>query len=161
MNAAPHFLEIAGPAPAAAAPNDARAVALLLQHGLDMVEDLSRKLQDLDNLMLTGKPHEISDAALVIETALRDAAPAFEDIAATMNILGAQNLQAAAMRLREAQQDNAAGLAEALRRALARFAQKSVGANRRAQSLNRGLNAALRTLHAFGAQETGRLIAEA
>jgi hypothetical protein len=140
---------------------DTRAVTLMLQQGLEMVEDLSRKLQDLDNLMLTGKPHEISDAAQSIETALRDAAPSFQDIAAAMNYLGAQNLQAAAQRFRESQQDDAAGLAEALRRALARFAQKSVGANRRAQSLNRGLNSALRTLQAFGVQESGRLIAEA
>lgn len=136
-------------------------VTELLQRGLDLVEDLSRKLQDLDTLLLTGRPHEISDAALVIETAIRDAGPAFQNIAATMNIIGAQTLAAAAAQFRARKQEDAAGLAEALRRSLARFAQKSVGANRRAQNLNRGLNAALRTLKSFGAQETGRLIAEA
>jgi GH24 family phage-related lysozyme (muramidase) len=136
-------------------------VAGLLQHGLDVVEDLSRKLQDLDNLMLTGKAHEISDAALLIEAAIKESAPAFESIATAMSSIGAQNLQTAAAQLRAAQQNDAAGLAEALRRSLARFAQKSVGANRRAQNLNRGLNAALRTLHSFGVQESGRLIAEA
>lgn len=141
--------------------NDPPEVTQLLRHGLDLVEDLSRKLQDLDTLLLSGRPHEISDAALVIETAIRDAGPAFQNIAATMNILGVPTLAAAAAQFRARDQDDAAGLAEALRRALARFAQKSVGANRRAQHLNRGLTAALRTLKTFGAQESGRLIAEA
>jgi hypothetical protein len=136
-------------------------VTRLLQNGLDLIEELTTKLQNLDALMLTGRPYEISESALIIEAAIKDAAPAFQDIALTMNFLGAQNLAAAAAQLRAAQQNDAAGLAEALRRALARFAQKSVGANRRAQTLNRGLNAALRTLQAFGVQETGRLIAEA
>ncbi len=136
-------------------------VTQLLQHGLDLIDDLTRKLHDLDALMLTGRAYEISDAALVIEAAISSASPSFQAIAVTMNSIGAQNLAAAALQFRAAQQNDAAGLAEALRRALARFAQKSVGANRRAQTLNRGLNAALRTLQAFGVQETGRLIAEA
>ncbi len=97
----------------------------------------------------------------MIESAIRDAAPAFQNIAATMTSIGVQTLAAAATHLRAQKQEDAASLAEALRRSLARFAQKSVGANRRAQHLNRGLNAALRTLKTFGAQETGRLIAEA
>jgi len=141
--------------------NDPLDATRLLQRGLELVEDLSRKLQDLDTLLLTGRPHEISDAALVIETAIRDAGPSFQNIAATMQVIGAPTLAAAAVQFRARAQDDAAGLAEALRRALARFAQKSVSANRRAQNLNRGLNAALRTLQSFGAQETGRLIAEA
>jgi len=140
---------------------DAQHVTLLLQRGLDVVEDLSRKLHTLDSLMLTGRAYEISEAALVIETAIKDAAPSFETIALTMTHLGAQNLHAAAAQFRAAELNDAAGLAEALRRSLVRFAQRSVGANRRAQTLNRGLNAALRTLQAFGVHETGRLIAEA
>ena len=72
--------------------NDPPDVTRLLQHGLDLVEDLSRKLQDLDTLLLTGRPHEISDAALVIETAIRDAGPAFQNIAATMHVIGAPTL---------------------------------------------------------------------
>jgi hypothetical protein len=71
---------------------------------------------------------------------------------------GAQLLAAAQLRLIE--QEDAAGLAEALRMALTRFAKKSV-ANRRAQQLNRGLNTALKSLQALGVQESGRLIAEA
>ena len=141
--------------------DDPLDVTRLLQQGLELVEDLSRKLQDLDTLLLSGRPHEISDAALVIESAIRDAAPAFQNIAATMTSIGVQTLAAAATHLRAQKQEDAASLAEALRRSLARFAQKSGGANRRAQHLNRGLNAALRTLKTFGAQETGRLIAEA
>jgi 3-deoxy-D-arabino-heptulosonate 7-phosphate (DAHP) synthase class II len=70
-------------------------------------------------------------------------------------------LIAAAAQLRHIAQEDAAGLAEALRFALARFAKRSVSANRRAQQLNRGLNAALKTLQAIGVQESGRLIAEA
>ncbi len=136
-------------------------VAGILQQGLGLVEDLSRKLQYLDTLMLTGKPNEISDAAAVVEMALKSASPAFADIAETMGRLGACNLAAAAAQLRQIEEEDAAGLAEALRFALARFAKRSAGANRRAQQLNRGLNAALRTLQALGVQESGRLIAEA
>lgn len=136
-------------------------VAGILRHGLELVEDLSRKLQYLDNLMLAGQPNEISDAALAVETALKTASPAFAEIAETMGRLGACNLATAAAQLRHIEEEDAAGLAEALRFALARFAKRSVGANRRAQQLNRGLNAALKTLQALGVQETGRLIAEA
>ena len=136
-------------------------VAEILQQGLDLVEDLSRKLQHLDNLMLTGRPNEISDAAAIVEMALKSASPAFAEIAETMGRLGACNLAAAAAQLRHIEEEDAAGLAEALRFALTRFAKRSVSANRRAQQLNRGLNAALKTLQALGVQESGRLIAEA
>jgi hypothetical protein len=136
-------------------------VAVVLRRGLDLVEDLSHKLQHLDNLMLTGRPNEISDAANIVETALKSASPAFTEIAETMGRLGASNLAAAAAQLRQIEEEDAAGLAEALRFALTRFAKRSVSANRRAQQLNRGLNAALKTLQALGVQESGRLIAEA
>lgn len=136
-------------------------VAGLLQQGLELVDDLSCKLQRLDDLMLTGKPNEISEAAAIVEFALKSASPAFAEIAETMGRLGACNLTAAAAQLRQIEEEDAAGLAEALRFSLARFAKRSVNANRRAVQLNRGLNAALKTLQALGVQESGRLIAEA
>ncbi|HQT47189.1 MAG: hypothetical protein B7X08_01375 [Acidocella sp. 20-63-7] len=136
-------------------------VAAQLQQGLELVEDLSIKLQHLDELMLTGQPNEISEAAATVEFALKSSAPAFADIADTMGRLGASSLAAAAAQLRHIEEEDAAGLAEALRFALARFAKRSVNANRRAVQLNRGLNAALKTLQALGVQESGRLIAEA
>jgi len=140
---------------------DIPPVTDVLRHGLELVEDLSRKLHYLDTLMLTGKPNDISDAAAGIEAALKAAAPSFAEIAETMGRLGACNLTAAAAQLRKIEEEDAAGLAEALRIALTRFAKKSVSANRRAQQLNRGLNAALKSLQALGVQESGRLIAEA
>jgi hypothetical protein len=144
-----------------AAAEDGPSVTEELRHGLELVEDLSRKLQRLDALLLTGKPNDISDAAAGIEAALKAASPAFAGISDTMGRLGACNLTAAAAQLRKIEEEDAAGLAEALRVALARFAKKSVSANRRAQQLNRGLNAALKSLQALGVQESGRLIAEA
>jgi len=136
-------------------------VAGVLQLGLELVNDLSVKLQYLDALMLTGKPNEISEAAASVQTALQSASPAFAEIAETMGRLGASSLAAAAAQLRQIEEEDAAGLAEALGFALAKFAKRSVSANRRAQQLNRGLNAALKTLQALGVQESGRLIAEA
>ena len=147
------------PPPSAA--SDSQPVSELLRKGLDLVEDLTHKLQKLDSLMLTGKPNEISEAAVSVEVALNDAAPAFAEIAETMGRLGASDLAAAAAQLRHIEQTDAAGLADALRGALTRFAKRSVNASRRAQQLNRGLNAALRSLQALGVQEAGRLIAEA
>jgi hypothetical protein len=141
--------------------HDLPPVSDVLRQGLALVEDLSRRLQWLDTLMLSGKPNEISDAAAGIEAALKQAAPAFADITETMGRLGASNLAAAAAQLRKIEEEDAAGLAEALRSALTQFAKKSVSANRRAQQLNRGLNAALKSLQALGVQESGRLIAEA
>jgi hypothetical protein len=136
-------------------------VARLLQQGLALVEDLSIKLQNLDRLMLTGKPTDISEAAAAIETAIALAAPAFADIGVVMGALGASTLQAAAAQLRQIQEEDAAGLADALRASLTRFAKRSVSSNRRAQQLTRGLNAALKTLQALGVEDSGRLIAEA
>jgi hypothetical protein len=141
--------------------DDTAQVTGILHQGLDLVEDLSRKLQHLDELMLAGQPAEIADAAASVEAALKAASPAFSEIAATMERLGAASLQAASLQFRQSEQDAAAAVADALRDALARFARRSVAANRRAQHLNRGLNATLKTLHALGAHDTGRLIAEA
>ncbi|MDE2458322.1 MAG: hypothetical protein KGL20_03715 [Rhodospirillales bacterium] len=140
---------------------DTPPVSSLLAQGLDLVEELTLKLQKLDSLMLAGKPNEISEAAASVEAALNDAAPAFAEIAEAMGRLGASNLASAAAQLRHIEQTDAAGLADALRGALTRFAKRSVNASRRAQQLNRGLNAALRSLQALGVQEAGRLIAEA
>jgi hypothetical protein len=144
------------PAPFDGAP---APVTTMLKHGIELVEDLSRKLQSLDDLMLTGQPYQIAEAAA--EGALSDAAPTFSDIASTMQSLGARNLQAAAAQFRRSELDDAARLTESLRSSLSRFAKRSVAANRRAANLNRGLNAALHTLHALGVRESGRLIAEA
>jgi hypothetical protein len=157
MNIAGQFRNLDTASPAL----DVPPVTDVLRHGLELVEDLSRKLHYLDTLMLTGKPNDISDAAAGIEAALKAAAPSFAEIAETMGRLGACNLTAAAAQLRKIEEEDAAGLAEALRIALTRFAKKSVSANRRAQQLNRGLNAALKSLQALGVQESGRLIAEA
>ncbi len=140
---------------------DARNVARTLSTGLGLVEDISEKLHKLNSLMLTGKPHEIADAAITIEAALKSAGPAFADITKTMAMLGAGTLQDAAAQLRNAEQNDAASVAEALRHALSGFAKKSVDANRRATQLNRGINSALKSLQALGIQENGRLIAEA
>jgi len=137
------------------------AVADMLARGLDLVESLGLKLHQLDDLMLTGRPNEISDAAAAVEGAIRDASPTFTQIAETVSRLGASNLVTAAEQLRKIEEDDAAGLADALRGALARFAKRSFSANRRAQHFNRGLNAALQSLQTLGVQEGGRLIAEA
>jgi len=136
-------------------------LTFMLRHGIDLVEDLSRRLQSLDDLMLTGQPYQIAEAAALVETALNGAAPTFSDIAATMQNLGARNLQTAAEEFRRSELDDAARLTESLRFSLSRFAKRSVSANRRAQHLNRGLNAALNTLQALGVRDSGRLIAEA
>lgn len=154
-------MSIAGQFRPVTAPASPPPLAAILQQGLDLVEDLSVKLQTLDRLLLTGRPPEISEAAAIVEATLNAATPAFAEIAQTMGRLGASNLAAAAAQLREIEDQHAASLAEALRFALARFAKRSVSANRRAQQLNRGLNAALNTLQALGVQESGRLIAEA
>jgi len=132
-----------------------------LRNGLDLVAALQAKLIELDALLLTGRPAEIVEAAALVEASLKASAPAFERIAELVEELGAGNLKAAALQLREAEQPDAARQAEALRLALKRFATRSVQANRRAQHLTRGLNTALRSLQALGVHESGRLIAEA
>lgn len=140
---------------------DSQRVTKTLGLGLGLVEDISQKLQYLNDLMLSGKPHEIAEAAVAIEIALKAASPAFADITKTMESLGAGTLQAAATQLRMAEQNDAASLVDALRHALSRFAKRSVDANRRAVQLNRGINNALKSLQSLGIQENGRLIAEA
>ncbi|MDE8349113.1 MAG: hypothetical protein POG74_06450 [Acidocella sp.] len=140
---------------------DSQNVTKILGKGLGLVEDISQKLQNLNDLMLTGKPHEIADAAMAIEAALKGASPAFADITRTMEALGAGTLQAAADQLRLTEQNDAASLIDALRHALSRFAKRSVDANRRAVQLNRGINSTLKSLQSLGIQENGRLIAEA
>lgn len=133
----------------------------ILHRGLDCIADLNAKLQRLDQMMLGGRAQQIAEAAAEVDALLAASAPVFQQIGQVMEQLGAQNLQAAALYLRAASQENAAGMADALRLALKRFANRSVAANRRAQHINRGLNTALRSLQAIGVQESGRLIAEA
>lgn len=140
---------------------ESQSISDMLAHGLELVENLGRKLHNLDDMMLTGRPNDISDAAAAVEWAIKDASPAFAEIAETVSRLGASNLMTAAEQLRKIQEEDAAGLAEALRGALARFAKRSFSANKRAQQFNRGLSVALQSLQALGVQEGGRLIAEA
>jgi hypothetical protein len=142
-------------------PAETGNVGQVLRNGLQLIDSLSTRLQQLDQLLLTGKPQDISEAAAAIDNALRHAQPAFAEISATMTRLGASNLAAAAAQLRHVEQDEAASLAEALRASLSSFSKRTLAANRRAAQLNRGLNAALRSLQALGMQETGRLIGEA
>jgi hypothetical protein len=111
--------------------------------------------------MLTGRPHAIADAAMAVELCLSEAEPVFLRIGHALNDLGAPRLQDAAQRLRHAEQATAAAAAEGLRAALRRFAKRNAACQRRAQGLSRGLTASLRTLHAIGIVEHGRLIAEA
>jgi len=141
--------------------DDPFAVTEMLQSGLSLLAGLNRNLQSLDDLMISGSPGEIAEAAQLVEAALKRASPTFSAIAATMEELGASNLRAAAESFRHAEQNDAASLTDALRLALRRFAKRSVDAGRRAHQLNRGLTAALQTLHELGVQESGRLIAEA
>lgn len=145
----------------ASMPGEMGQASVLLSQGLNLVESLSLKLQQLDGLMLTGKPNEISQAAANVEVALQESAPAFAEIANLMGELGASNLASAAAQLRHIEQVDAAKMAEALRGALTRFGKRSVSAGRRAQQLNKGLGATLRGLQALGIKESGRLIAEA
>jgi hypothetical protein len=140
---------------------ESRDVTQILKSGLTLVDQLGEKLTSLNDLMLTGKPHEIATSAAAIDILLRDAAPHFAQITQTMKFIGADKLQTAAESLRAAEHETAASLAEALRQALARIAKRTADANRRAAQLNRGINNALKTLHALGHQENGRLIAEA
>ena len=137
------------------------SVTEVLRRGVELIDGISAQLQQLDCLMLAGKPIEISEAAASIELALKDAAPAISRITDVMRDLGADNLFAAASQLRRIEQQDAAGLAEALRFSLTRVATRTVSANRRAQQMNRGLNTALKALASFGGNEGGRLIAEA
>ncbi|WP_298285813.1 hypothetical protein [Acidocella sp.] len=137
------------------------AVMEVLRQGVELIDGISAQLQQLDCLMLAGKPIEISAAAADIELALKNAAPAISRITEVMRDLGADNLFAAAAQLRRIEQQDAASLAEALRFSLARVATRTACASRRAQQMNRGLNTALKALTSFGLNEGGRLIAEA
>jgi hypothetical protein len=136
-------------------------VIAILHRGLDCIAELNTRLQHLDQTMLGGQPQDIADAAGAVDGLLLLSAPVFKQISDVMQQLGAQNLQSAALYLRAAAQEDAAGVVDELRLALKRFANRSVAANRRAQHINRGLNTALRSLQAIGVQESGRLIAEA
>ncbi len=140
---------------------DSRSIASILRSGIEIVDDLHNKLAALDQLLLTGRPAEITDAAIAIEHSLQNTNPAFSEIVSAMRDLGAPNLEAAAREWRRTDDPETAELADALRKALSRFANRTVGAGRRARQLNNGINAAMRSLQSFGLEESGRLIAEA
>jgi hypothetical protein len=140
---------------------DRAAVVTTLHQGLERVADLNLKLQGLDDLMLSGRPQDIAAAATEVEAALAASMPTFSEIIETMKRLGTADLRSAADYLRGVDQDDAAGLADSLRLALKRFANRSVKASRRATSLHNGLSVALRSIQALGVEESGRLIAEA
>ena len=133
----------------------------VLQLGLVVIADLDRKLQSLDALLLTGRPHSIADAADAMASAVSSAEPAFQRIVLALEELGTVRLQDAAQQLRRSDQATAATTADHLRSALKQFGRRSDACYRRAQGLGRGLSASLSTLHAFGAVRNGRLIAEA
>jgi hypothetical protein len=128
-----------------------------VQCGLRSVDDLEQSLDNLDALLLTGRPHAIADAAM----SLLEAEPVLAAIGAALDRVGMPRLQDAAQQLRRSDQGAAAAMVEGLRAALKRFARRNDARHRRAQGLGRGLGASLRTLHALGMAGNGRLIAEA
>jgi hypothetical protein len=138
-----------------------RPAADVLRQGLLLVDELHGKLAFLDDILLIGRPEEITEAAMAVQISLREAEPAFGEIESALHGLMARNFREAAQEWRRVEQGDAAGLAESLRLALSRFGKRSAGASRRARQINSGLNAALRSLHFIGVQESGRLIAEA
>ncbi len=133
----------------------------LLNQGLDQVTALALCLETLDELMITGRPPAIADAAMTVEHALSAAEPVFLRLGQALDRLGMPCLQDAANRLRRSDQGAAATSAESLGTSLRRFARRSAAYHRRAQSLSRGLTGSLRTLHALGLAGSGRLLAEA
>ena len=143
------------------APADRAAIVTMLHQGLERVADLNLKLQGLDDLMLSGRPQDIAAAANEVEAAVAASSPVFSEIVETMKRLGTADLRSAADYLRRAEQEDAAGLADSLRLALKRFANRSVKASRRATSLHNSLSTALRSVQALGVQKSGRLIAAA
>jgi hypothetical protein len=140
---------------------DLSAFSDAVQSGLRMVADLERSSQSLDALLLTGRPHAIADAAKAMELSLAAAEPVFKRMVLALEELGAARLQDAGERLRRSDEPQAAAAADRLRTALKRFVRRNESRRRRAQGLDRGLSASLRTLHAFGLAGNGRLIAEA
>jgi hypothetical protein len=132
-----------------------------LQCGLGVVTDLERSLERLDVVLLTGRPHAIADAAKAMELSCSAAEPAFQRVALALETLGVARLGDAAQQLRRSDETAAAATADALRRALKRFARRNDACHRRAQGMSRGLSASLRTLQALGMAGSGRLIAEA
>ena len=79
----------------------------VFQCGLSMVADLERSLQDVDALLLTGRPHAIADAAKAMELSLSTAEPAIQRIVLALETLGAPRLRDAAQQLRGSDQANA------------------------------------------------------
>ena len=140
---------------------DLSAFSDALQCGLCMVAELERSSQSLDALLLTGRPHAIADAAKAMELSLTTAEPVFTRVVVALEALGAARLQDAGQRLRGADEAKAAAAADRLRAALKGFVRRNDSRRRRAQGLDRGLSASLRTLHGFGLAGNGRLIAEA
>jgi hypothetical protein len=140
---------------------DLSAFSDALQSGMVVVADLERTLENLDTLLLTGRPHAIADATKAMELSLSTAEPALHRIALTLETLGVSRLPDAAQQLRRWDHATSAATVEALLTALKRFAKRNNASHRRAQGLGRGLSASLRTLHALGVAGNGRLIAEA
>ncbi len=132
----------------------------LLLEGVDRIGALGACLQMLDELLVTGRPPAIADAARVVELSLSTAQPLFHEICTALDNLGTPRLQAASTRLCHADQATAAA-AECLSADLKRFAKRNAAYHRRAEGLSRGLTASLRTLHALGMAGSGRLLAEA
>ena len=143
------------------ASSDLSAFKDALHNGLTMVVDIECRMQSLDALLLTGRPHAIADAAKAMELSLFAAEPTFQSIALALETLGTVRLEDAAQHLRRSNQGSAAAAADHLRTALRRFVRRNASCHRRAQGLGRGLTASLRTLHALGMAGSGRLIAEA
>ena len=133
----------------------------ILARGIQVVHELDERMSSLDGLILTGRPADIAVAANGIDEAIADAKPIFMMIETSMRELEANTLTIAAEKLRLGLDDDAADLANSLRSALTKFSKKSNHTKRRISLLHQGLNNSLRALQNFGAEESGRLLAEA
>jgi len=128
---------------------------------LTLLDALSRATDRLDEELLTGRPHAIAEAAVMLEANLANSHAGFERFRTALAAAGDGRLGATARRLHQSPHPELGIQLDRIGTRLIRLVRRSSAGLKRAEALGAGLSSSLRVLRALDVVSQDQLLAEA
>lgn len=142
-------------------PGSAPGIGQTFDETLVLLDALSRAMDHLDAQVLTGRPHSIAEAAVMLEAELAICHAGFDRFCMALKATGEGRLGTVAQRLRQSPEPALGIQLDRIGRRLLSLARRSGAGLRRAEALSAGLSASLQALRAVDAVGRDQLLAEA
>lgn len=122
---------------------------------------LSQALDRLDQELLSGRPHAIAEATMMLESGLADSDAIFAHFRKALAAVGDGRLSVAARHLHQGPRPELGSQLDRIEAQLLSIIRRSDAGLRRAEALTAGLSSSLHALRALDALSSDQLLAEA